>query len=558
MCAIGQVKSIPITMKRQTASISIALALVCFIVLYYSADSDWNHISMNLFSYPLTSQTRIRKPTKMESLQLWEDDKIGDKVDLNNDSNMTSEQLSYFDISCDKVISICKVHIFALTLSHKKKTMGGDIFLLWAEQSGRDGRGVGRVTDNGNGIYSGVITFPWTGETVIKVKLGNTLENFCRRKNAMVKYGNSAFALRLPWGMTATFLNKFEREDTRCGIYNKIQGYPTVCNFTHLNDGSPWFCGKPNNYKLKCEDIIEYNEGNFKRLRGDPYPNSKEVITKFGHGILKQSVTLKRVTKRKYRKGPRESCRTVSKRQSWFQSGGYYLNGKWNIPYCDRMISVTKEAYRTCLVNKTLVFLGDSTVRDYASFFLSETIYMPLIDLKNRKGINNTYHPNSDFKQNGVRIIYKKHELPFHHPHVPIKGVTSLATELLKLARNDMPGDDLIVLFNYNTHMHAYPPDQVRVRLKRIVRALEVLFKEKPSVSVFLRGPHVCFNDNRFFDLRVSLIHKGIIFEEFQHLFDKITYLDAWSITTAFNNEYLHPIHNALNSQIQQFMSYIC
>ena len=136
--------------------------------------------------------------------------------------------------------------------------------------------------------------------------------------------------------------------------------------------------------------------------------------------------------------------------------------------------------------------------------------------------------------------------------------MASLATELIKLARTKIPGDDLSVLINYDSQVHPYPPDEVRVRLKRIVAALDILFKEKSSVSVFLRGPHVHFNDNRFFDLRVALIHKDMIFEKFQHLFDKITYLDVWSITTAFNNEVLHPVSDALGSQIQQFMSYIC
>ena len=106
--------------------------------------------------------------------------------------------------------------------------------------------------------------------------------------------------------------------------------------------------------------------------------------------------------------------------------------------------------------------------------------------------------------------------------------------------------------------MYPFPPERVRARLKRIVTSLDILFSEKPSVSVFLRGPHVYFKDNRFFELRVSLIQKDIIFEEFQHLFDKMTYLDVWSITTAFNNEDLHPQNNTMRSQIQQFMSYIC
>ena len=550
-----------INMKNQKVLASIAFVPVYFVILYHSG--NWNHILNTTFNSTLMSepssrqQSKLSMKFKLENVQFWKNDILCRRTHLDNNLNMTSETLSNFDISCDKANSTCSVKIYALGWSKERKTVGGDMFLLWAEQTNGDGRTVGHVTDNGNGTYTGIIKFQWTGKTAIKVKLGCTLENFCRRKNAMVKYGNSVFAIKIPWGMKSMFQNNHTREETRCGIYDKIQGYYTLCNLTHLNDGSPWFCGKPNNLKLNCEDIFEYNVGNFMRLSGDPYPNSSEVISKFGHGILKRAVTLIHVIPVKH-KQPKTICRSVSKRQSWLSTEGYYLNGKWNMPYCSSKISFSKEAYRTCLKNKTMVVLGDSTVRDYASYFLSQTISVPLIDLKHRKGKHNTYHPASDFKQYGVRIIYKKHELPFHHTHVPINGVTSLATELTKLARNNIPGDDLIVLINYNSHMHAYPPDEVRVRLKMIVAALDVLFKEKPSVSVFLKGPHVHFSDNRFFDLRVALIHKDMIFEEFQHLFDKIIYLDVWSITTAFNNEVLHPVSNVLRSQIQQFMSYIC
>ena len=448
-------------MKNQIALIygAFSLGFVAYYTYYHIF--IWSHITEFTeadFISKIRTQEDIKPLVnkKQENYQFWENDSICNRIRLNDDS-MTSEALSHFEISCDKFNSKCNVIINAVTWSKTRKSIGGDIFLLWAEQTNGDGRSIGDVTDNGNGTYTGVIEFYWRGETVIKVKLGGTLENYCRRKKSMIKYGNSVFANKVPWGIKATYENRFAKEETRCGLHERIQCYPKICNLTHLNDGVPWFCGQPRHPKLRCGDLLEYNDGAFTRLTGDPPTNSGDVISNFGHGELTQTVTLRQVRSID-QKGQIMACRTLPKRYSWFSTGGFYLNGTWNIPYCESKLSFSKEACRKCLENKTVVVLGDSTVRDYASFFLSETMEFPLIDLKHAKSKNNTYHPDSDLKQYGVRIIYKKHELPFHHPHVPIKGVTSVATELIELARNSISGDDLIVLFNYNSHMYAFPP----------------------------------------------------------------------------------------------------
>ena len=342
--------------NRNRLLLCIAFVLVVFVVSYHFC--NWQNFTMRaavISEVKTKQQTKFSVKKKRENLQFWKNDSICNRVHLDNNS-MTSENLSYFEISCDKINSECNVRIYAVSWSKARKTVGGDIFLLWAEQQDGDGRTVGDVIDNGNGTYAGLIQFQWRGETVIKVKLGSTLENYCRRKISMVKYGNSVFAIKIPWGVKASFQNDIVEEETRCGIYDNIQGYPKLCNLTHLNDGVPWFCGHPNHPKLHCEDLLEYNAGAFMRLSGDPYANSSEVISNFGHGELKQTVTMKRVTTQ-HQIQQKMACRTVPKRYSCLSKGGYYLNGKWNIPYCESKISFSEEACRRCLKKiKQLLF----------------------------------------------------------------------------------------------------------------------------------------------------------------------------------------------------------
>ena len=377
--------------------LGILIYLSSFVRFISNNTNEWETISK------INQQKRNNNilELNLENLKFWSDDSICQNVNLESDLHMTSHLHSTFDIvSCDERNSSCKVKIVAVSWSAARKNVGGDVFLIWAEQAHGDGHSVGNVTDNGDGTYSSVINFYWSGESIIKAKLGGTLEVFCRRKAAMVTYGNSIFATKTPYGMRALFKKDADHEVTRCGIYERVQGYTELCNLTAKNDGSPWFCGKPNNPNLNCKDISSYSKGLFSRLDGDPSLDSPEVISKYGHGQLKRIITVMAASE-KY-KPPNQRCLSSSKRDSWFSSSGFYLNGKWNIPHCKSKMASSGNASRECL-NKTFVVLGDSTVRAYASFFLKEMSF-PLVDLKNKKGP--TYHPSLDFKKHGTRVIF--------------------------------------------------------------------------------------------------------------------------------------------------------
>ena len=94
--------------------------------------------------------------------------------------------------------------------------------------------------------------------------------------------------------------------------------------------------------------------------------------------------------------------------------------------------------------------------------------------------------------------------------------------------------------------------------MRRLASSIEVLLKAKPKATVFIKGPYLFFQDTRWFDARVSLIQKDIMFDEFKALRRNVFYLDIWSITVAHNSEDKHPGNQAFDSQIQQLMSYLC
>lgn len=51
------------------------------------------------------------------------------------------------------------------------------------------------------------------------------------------------------WGVLE-FQSNGKKEETRCGMVDKIQGYREICYLAAINDGSSWFRGKPMNPEL--------------------------------------------------------------------------------------------------------------------------------------------------------------------------------------------------------------------------------------------------------------------------------------------------------------------
>ena len=149
------------------------------------------------------------------------------------------------------------VGIYLYDAYSNSQTYDGDVILLWAESIPPGGRAPGRVTDHMNGTYSGSVRVHWSGQTRIFAKVASARKTFCLRLQAMKKYGNSVFALQKSYGIQYRFVSDSGTEFTRCAPIPFVFGYKQLCNFTSLNGGFSWFCGKPTQKGLNC---LSYNK----------------------------------------------------------------------------------------------------------------------------------------------------------------------------------------------------------------------------------------------------------------------------------------------------------
>lgn len=84
-------------------------------------------------------------------------------------TNRTYSKIILINISNDTGVVISK--IIAYNGYTKRKTVGGDVFVLLGEQVDGDGRIAGEVTDNIDGTYTGTLKPVWKGRTVIMAQL---------------------------------------------------------------------------------------------------------------------------------------------------------------------------------------------------------------------------------------------------------------------------------------------------------------------------------------------------------------------------------------------------
>lgn len=150
--------------------------------------------------------------------------------------------------------------------------------------------------------------------------------------------------------------------------------------------------------------------------------------------------------------------------------------------------------------------------------------------------------------------------MPFHNMQLFRQSkVQSSAFQIDSIANDvSVTGNASIVVVHYGSHLQAFPPSVYRSRLRALVLALKRLLAKKPETTILVKGAAPILDDNKWFDVKISLIFNEILFEEFAPLQDYVVYLDVFSIFVANNCQNLHPAGQTMQNQLQQLMAEIC
>ena len=122
------------------------------------------------------------------------------------------------------------------------------------------------------------------------MKLASAKETLCLRLKAMKIYENSVYAVKTAYWIHFRCVHCSATEFTRCAPIPFGYGYNSLCNFTSLNGGFSWFCGKPTKKGLTCSS---YNKFAMKRYNKNvivPNQPINEVINVPGHCVFEDTL----------------------------------------------------------------------------------------------------------------------------------------------------------------------------------------------------------------------------------------------------------------------------
>ena len=153
-----------------------------------------------------------------------------------------------------RVGDVIKVHIQLRNGRNEPMTSGGDMLRIWMSDKTSRSNFCGYVIDHGNGSYTGVLRALFPGQPVIKVSIAQTKEHIGIYLDYVKKEGIWYF-------MSAYFGKGKTTDETYCSTIPKFTWVRETCNFTDVNFGMSWYCGRPRNANLTCGDWLAYSAG---------------------------------------------------------------------------------------------------------------------------------------------------------------------------------------------------------------------------------------------------------------------------------------------------------
>ncbi|XP_052104820.1 NXPE family member 3-like [Mytilus californianus] len=200
---------------------------------------------------------------------------------------------------------------------------------------------------------------------------------------------------------------------------------------------------------------------------------------------------------------PEYSCRQINPSVTWNISSpvGYVYNKTWHNLLCQNTVEPSYNRYLSCLRNREIYMVGDSTVRQWLSSMAE--IFNLALSVKRTSAALRGYH------------------------------------HLIKAC-------SLVPLSVYEEHvMNA--KDSIVKFLDRV-----------PGAKIFIKGPHSLeYNNGVPYDF-VRYLQDKIIFKIFDNIKHKVVYLNEWDMTVASESKAIHPSNDLIHQMVQDLLSYIC
>ncbi|XP_072176271.1 NXPE family member 3-like [Diadema setosum] len=492
------------------------------------------------------------------------------KTSWQNASDITSGTFSSFTVRrkhdkfrvCDEL----ELVIQARDGLNRTKSYGGDYFRAriftknktFAASSSTDGE----VIDYGNGTYSAHFTLKWAGVVNFEVTLVHPSEaiDVLRR-------------IRAEGFIDAAYLGGFRAKgsskevSTLCHTTLPDKLGP-LCNFTDEKSGFPWFCQKPQN--LSCAYYFGHRGRNGNEVWNLTAFNEPHSILPFSKAEVPISGDMTSITVMTVGYEPGNSsvvhsgalsrlppCQP-SALGSQAEVAGFYWGKYWHSGIC-KIRQFSTEQAMSCLRNKTVYLLGDSTIRQLFQF------YVAAFKLK-----SNTTKKMPSSYIGPMALLPNKHQLDilfrFHGNPVAkasrwqVKECIDYVVNVLDAIKSDEK--DRVIVLSLWAHFASHSPKLYEDRLRAILDALQRLRERNPRTLVLFKGANTREHKEVFHYMRNSDWLSRDLNRRLKKMISKnshVGFMDAWDMTNAqFNKHLVHPAEPHVLNLSNQMLSYVC
>uniref|UniRef100_H2ZBR3 NXPE C-terminal domain-containing protein n=1 Tax=Ciona savignyi TaxID=51511 RepID=H2ZBR3_CIOSA len=457
-----------------------------------------------------------------------------------------------------------QVNIVARNHRGEQKRYGGDYFRVLLKTDKDTTSVIADITDNLDGTYTAILPLHFSGKARLKVIMIHPSEAIdLLRRVTSTKWSPGLF-------FSARFKEKNYEENTECNIWlPSMHDEPLYCNFSNTKTGEPWYCEKPK--KLGCDAFISYGMA---RTTVNVRGITATFFTKHTHVQISSLIQESKTMFLCCTGGDvynRPLCTASKAGNLPPRPAGYFLHDVWHSTHCATRFFLDGPSHVNCLQNKFIYLFGDSTIRQWYSY------YVPLVSSKIVAGFD--YY----FGIKGITLYEKQKTPTVWEPRTAVNEYKNLS---IHFAAHGMPlqngggresvpyiadsidavqgGPDTVVAFTIGFHLLLYDPSVYVRRLITIREAIGRLLNRSPETIVIFKGLNFYQMDDMFNNqcclsewlaLRLETIARAIFKEE-----RRMVVLDTWDMTASHYSipDGLHPTNQIIENEIQLFLSFVC
>ena len=228
---------------------------------------------------------------------------------------------------------------------------------------------------------------------------------------------------------------------------------------------------------------------------------------------------------------------------------GYFAENKWKSLVCQSNVTnYSFQRIQTCLQNKILYFIGDSTTRQFFHYSVTKLF---LNNIGPDAAITVWQQPRVAFDENNLTMYFRTHGQPLENPGPPY--IRPFVSDTISTM---VGGNNVFVVFNIGTHFWDINPKTFMHKLKYIRNAINKHHQKFPDTKFIIKGMNVVEPASSW---DWPLFRYDVILKQYFRNMNNVLFVDMRDLTTVWPLiKNVHPPDEILHQEYMLLLSFIC